>query len=503
MRVILVSPNSDLIENDKTFRQRFLTPIIPLGLGYIAAILEKSSIEVVIIDQVALDINRRELVKKILSLRPQIVGFSCLTSVMNNVRQIASDIRHADKNVKIVLGNIHPTVLPEESLKDGLADIVVRGEGEITMLELVRALKEKNNLRAVEGISFRENGSICHNPDRRPTEDLDVLPYPAMHLFDLTKYTEVPLASIYGEVASSISGSRGCPHKCIFCSQDKIHKKPRYRTMKNIVDELEFMNKNFGITCFGFSDPFFPFSFETGMEFCEEMLRTGLHKKIKWVTETRVDMVNLELLKNMKKAGAHLIMYGFEVGNQQVLNRSNKNARIDQAKSAMRDTKKAGIMSLGLFMLGLPGETIDTCKQTIEFAKELDTDFVKFNIAIPYPGSQLFEEYRTGQNMDKEFEKFNSWYDWFSPSGELAYTPDGMTSEELKNLQRKAMFSFYVRPKIIINNILKKRISLKFLFYGAKILLNGYYRYIIDSLGKKLLRQKPGHKRPAKERGGR
>ncbi|MDO8489571.1 MAG: radical SAM protein, partial [Candidatus Omnitrophota bacterium] len=197
---------------------------------------------------------------------------------------------------------------------------------------------------------------------------------------------------------------------------------------------------------------------------------------------TRVDLVNLELLKKMKEAGAFLVMYGFEVGNQAILDKLKKGTTLQQARVAMEYTKKAGLMSLGLFMLGMPGETKQTCEQTIRFAKELDCDFVKFNAVIPYPGSELFELYMDKRRTVGELDKFNSWYDWFSDSGDLLYAPEGMVSEELKDIQRKAMFSYYMRPKIILRNLFKRRISLKFLFYGACVLIPGGFKILINKI---------------------
>ncbi|MDD4894839.1 MAG: radical SAM protein, partial [Candidatus Omnitrophica bacterium] len=409
-------------------------------------------------------------------------GFSCLTATMNNTNKIASRIKDYNKNIRIVLGNIHASLFADELLKQGIADIVVRGEGELTMLELVSCLREGKDLHGIHGISFSSGANVYHNPDRGPIEDLDILPYPALHLLDIGKYNEVPLASIYKSRASAILASRGCPYRCIFCTQDRIHKRPRYRRIDSVVDEIEYMYNRYKVDCLGFTDTFFPFSIDSGLEFCDKFIERGLHKKVRWVTETRVDMVSPELLKRMKQAGAYLVMYGFEVGNQMILNKLKKGTTLEQARSAMRHTKDAGIMTLGLFMLGMPGETIQTCEDTINFAKELDCDFVKFNVVIPYPGSELFNSCVNKRGNAEDLDKFNSWYDWFSDSGDLLYTPEGMTSKELKDLQRKAMFSYYVRPKIILRNVIKKRISLKFFAYGAYILINSAFRILANKI---------------------
>lgn len=484
MKVILINPSSELMLIAPKMRREFLTPIIPAGIAYIAAVLEKNGIEVSVIDQVAKNIKNEEIMQKIRAENPDMVGFSCLTASMGNVKRISYEIKKYDKDIKIALGNLHASVFADELLKERVADIVVHGEGEFTMLETAKCIEDRGNLSNVKGISFVDNGSVYHNLSREPIYDLDDLPYPAIHLFDLDDYRNVPLAAIYNKRTTSIVGSRGCPYTCIFCSQDKIHKKPRYRKNNRIIEEMEFMNKRHKVRYFGFNDASFPYSKETGVEFCDEFTGRQLHKNINWVSEMRVDLADFELLKKMKDAGAHLVMYGFEVGNQGILDTVKQGVTLKQAKIAMEYTKKAGLMSLGLFMLGLPGETKETCEETINFAKELDCDFVKFNICVPYPGSGLFDMYKDKIKNADEFDKFNSWYDWFSGTGDLIYTPEGMTSKDLKNLQRKAMLSFYVRPRIVFKNIIKKRISLKFLFYGIYILTNSVIRIILDTIKK-------------------
>lgn len=455
--------------------KKFVSPIPPVGLAYLASVLEKNGINVAIVDQVAEMISNDEVIRKVKEFSPQIIGFSCLTQVVNNAKVLADKIRDLDKKIKIVLGNIHPTLFTQELLEEGAADIIVRSEGERTLLEAVLAIAESKDLESVRGISFRINGKITHNPDRPLIADIDELPYPAWHLFDLKLYSSTPLISVY-DVSLPILASRGCPYRCIFCSQDRIHRTPRYRKIDNIIDEIEYMNDKYKVGTFGFIDPFFPFSVKFGLDFCDMFIERGLHKKIKWVTETRVDLVNFELLKRMKEAGANLIMFGFEVGNQGVLDKLRKGTNLEQSRLAMRYAKRAGLMTLGLFMLGMPGDSRKTCEETIKFAKELDCDIVKFNITVPYPGSELFEKNKEKlKEEQKDWERFIAWADWagnFDP----IYVPEGMNAKELIGLQRKAMFSYYMRPRIILKNIVKRRISLKFLFYGAWVLMKTKFR---------------------------
>ena len=233
--------------------------------------------------------------------------------------------------------------------------------------------------------------------------------------------------------------------------------------------------KQFNVKNFGFIDAFFPVSISSGMEFCDEIIRRGLNKKIRWVTETRVDMVSFDLLRRMREAGLHLIMYGYEAGNQRILDIIRKKTTINQALQATRDTKRAGINTLGLFILGMHGENRETCEQTIRFAKELDCDFAKFNLAIPFPGTGFYEMYKD-KLKDQSFENFTSWQSWLFPSKEVIYAPEGMSPEELISLQRKAMFRFYLRPSLIFRHIFKRLTSFKNLLYGGWMLIKNYLK---------------------------
>jgi len=254
----------------------------------------------------------------------------------------------------------------------------------------------------------------------------------------------------------------------------------RFRDLEKVADEMEYFADTLRVGYFGFSDAYFPWDEDSGLRFCRIIIRRGLHKKVRWCTETRVDKVTPRLLRAMKEAGAHLIMYGIEVGSREVLERLNKHTTLEQARFAVRETAKAGIFSQGLFILGLPGETPATCRQTIDFAKELNCDIVKFNLAVPYPGSRFFEEH--GKNLIKESpEKFTSWADWTHLGGGLVYAPQGMSGDALRYFQRKGMMEYYARPGVIIKNLSRGTITLRNLIFGGAWLL---FIFLFGSLKK-------------------
>lgn len=471
MKLFLISPASDLAKS--AIYRRSVAPIPPIGLAYIASVLEKDGVNVYIEDQYATAITNGELLDKIGREKPDIVGLSCITANVKNGLAIASGIKAIDKNITVIFGNIHPTLFAQEMLESNVCDIVVRGEGEFTLREIVRTIKQHGSLGNVCGISYSSGGKTLHNPDRKLLDNLDELPYPDWGLLDLNRYRNYPMLGVY-DVVLPLQGSRGCIYKCLFCAQDKIYPKARYRDIVQIVDEIEYMHNKYKVKCFGFNDAFFPFTFKSGMEFCAEMARRGLNKEIKWITETRVDMVNYELLKVMKDSGLEVIMYGFESGNQNVLNAVNKQITLKQAEDTMKLTKKIKIRALGLFMLGMPGDTKESCLETIRFAKRLDPDIAKFNLTVPLPGSRLFEMYRD-KFKDADPDKFVSWLDWTDYKGE-ALTVGALSAKELITLQRKAMFDFYINPRKIIKNIFSRTFSLKDMAYGACNVIGNYLK---------------------------
>lgn len=482
MKIILVNPTPNLVKSNIIYRN-FVLPLLPSGLGYISTVLANKGHEVLAVDLLASKISDEKFMNLVKEAKPQIVGFSCLTTSINRSVVLAKKIKSFNEKIWTIFGNIHPTIFADELLNQKLGDVVVRGEGEITMSELVSAIENKASLHCVKGISFRENEDVFHNQERELIDNLDDLAYPAWDLFDFKNYRKgCPMVSLY-DLAIPIVGSRGCPFSCTFCSQERFYKRPRYRDTIKIVDEFQYMHEKYKAKFFGFTDANFPFSIKQGHEFCDEMIRRGLNKKVRWITETRVDLVNLELLKKMKAAGLHAVMYGFEVGDPDILKSLKKGTTLEQAKEAMDFTKKAGILSVGLFMLGLPGETEATCRKTINFAKEIDCDFAKFNITVVYPGSELFKEAKNKKEAMKHPETATAWSDWFGyANSEFICAPEKMTAKELINLQRHAMFEFYVRPKMIVRHILKRTISFKNLILGGYILVKKIIQVLLDKL---------------------
>ncbi|NLB34932.1 MAG: B12-binding domain-containing radical SAM protein [Elusimicrobia bacterium] len=467
MKILLINPSWTLTQNRFYAGSRPLVP--PIGLAYIAAVLENDGFEVFARDQSAAGSSNASLVLDMLRIKPDVIAFSCFTVAMENVNKIISLARTYGFTGKIILGNVHPTALPDVSLRDTGADIVVRGEGEISMLEACRALKSSLPLKGIKGISYQEAGKIVNNPDRELIEDLDSLPYPAWHLFDISIYKDCFSFGSYNENMLSVTASRGCVNRCSFCAQHNIFPGIRLRKIKNVVDEIEYMYEKYGVDRFGFPDSCFPISEKIGLEFTGELVRRGLHKKIAWHCQNRVNMVTERLLKNMSASSCRAIFYGFESGNQRVLYESGKNTELSDAYNAMKWTKKARIRSSGFFMFGLPGDNWESCLDTIKFARRLDPDMAVFNSTIPYPGTDLYDMIPDKEKY--EYESFNSWGLFASVDKVLRWRPDGMSNRQVKKAHRRGIMEFYLRPWKIWKLLVDRVFPLRYLLYGGFVVI--------------------------------
>lgn len=441
-----------------------MEPMPSLGLAYIAAVLEKNNINVEVIDDFVLGSGIEGILKTIKEKKFNVVGISCLTPSAPVAFAIAAAIKKYNNEILTVLGNIHATVFADEILRNEAVDVIVHGEGEHTMLELINSIAAGEDFAKIKGISFRQEGKIVNTSPRDLEDNLDELPFPSWHLFPFTKYGFLPFMDVK-KPGLSILGSRGCPYRCTFCSLPNTGTKYRERTPKKIVDEFEYLINNFPIKQISFVDPIFPLSKKAGLEFCEEMVRRRLNNRIVWTCETRVDKVDRELLKAMRQAGCRRILYGLESGVQELLDNVKKDFTLDIVRKTIAYTKEEGIQTAGLFMIGLPGETSQMTRGTINFAKEIDLDFTKFSITVPYPGSALYEDLtRNGKLVRHDWENFVT----FNPNPEeLVYVPGKIKAEELIYLQHKGHRDFYLRPKVIFNQLFKVRtLGIKELFYG-------------------------------------
>lgn len=450
-KVLLIYPPNDLGMGESTFRP-VLDIYQPLGLAYIAAVLEKSGYDVVIIDAKVESLSLDDILRRIARFHPDLIGITATTADFSISRQLARHIKSRG-NYPILIGGPHVSALPEETMRDENFDYGIIGEGEQTTLELAHALVSQNtyDVQNIKGIMFRENGKIVHTPPRECIPQLDDLPFPARHLlpppekYSYLYYKHLPVATMIT--------SRGCPYQCIFCDHSVFGFNVRMRSVSNLIEELEMLVKRYGVREVIILDDLFTLYRDRTMEFCQRLLEKDID--IAWSCMSRVDTVTYEMLKLMKRAGCWRINYGIESGNQEVLHTIKKNITLDAVTQAVRWTHALGIRSLGFFILGFPGETRETIEDTIRFARTLPLDRVVFFIAQPLPGTELYHLASRQGRLQKDVDY--RYYHLYCFPEKIPYVSEGLSIELLKRCRTKAYRDFYFRPHYLLRQLLRYR----------------------------------------------
>lgn len=364
----------------------------PIGLGYIASVLKVAGYSVDILDMSVLGMSHEDLENHIRQTKPKLVGISFMTNQFQEAVNVSKIVKDIDKNIPVIVGGPHVSALPEEILAHESVDIAVRGEGEVTILELANCFlgSEKFELSAINGIAYKKEGQVHLTQRRELIQDLDSIPSPAWHLLPIKKYSVPATGGDVKESVFAIISSRGCPNRCIFCDSHTVFgRKFRARSAQNIFDELVYLNKNFGATQFDFVDDTITVNKNRIYQLCDLILSSN--NKFKWMCNARVNTVNEDLLKLMKSAGCVRVEFGVESGDPKVLKKIKKAVTIEQIKNAHAMARKAGL-SIGSFvMVGNLGEDFSSVTKTKVLLEQIDTDDVFIAIATPFPGTELYE----------------------------------------------------------------------------------------------------------------
>lgn len=412
-------------------------PFIPLGIGYLAAVLEKNGYSVNVIDCQALKLSLAEVENELRNRQPDLVGLTSTTLTYKSALKIIEVAKKALPTCVTVLGGPHVTFWDKEAFEECPSlDVVVRREGEHTLLELVQRLDAGKSYHDVIGTTCKKDGKIVKNPDRPYIENIDELPFPAVHLFPIEQFNK------YGNIIFPVMTSRGCVYWCDFCTAVRMFgRKYRMRSPNKVVDELELLYKKYGEKQYTFYDDAFTVDQTRTHEICDEILKRGLN--IKWDCETRVDMVSKDLLLKMKKAGCIAVWYGVEAGSQKVRDAMGKGINTQQTLNAFKWTQDAGMIAVASIILGFPGETKETAWESVKLLKEINPDEIGIYIATPYPGTPMYD-YVTKMGWLKihDFDR----YDTATP----IFESPTMSMKELKEIHDKAHQSFYIRPLYIM-----------------------------------------------------
>lgn len=419
-----------------------------LSLLYPAAVLLRAGHDVAYIEA---ECDRPEsYIEPFRSLNPDWVGLTSYTPTWEHVLTAIGRMRSLAPGAVFAAGGFHATQLGEAALAhENSPDVVFCGEAEESIGEWAGVFMDRSAWERVPGLRFNSQDGPVYTGDRPPPADLDNLPFPAWALVDVKRYRPAP--NDYLRLPhSSLIGSRGCPFSCVFCPSDSRY---RRRSAGNIAEEIECLKKDQGVRDILFWDESILFDPEWTESLCREMIRRKLD--ITWAANARVDQVEPGILRTMRRAGCWQLLFGLESGSQDSLVSLRKGFTIDRARQAVRMAGRAGIRALGMFQLGIPGETVPQANETIKFAASLKLNHASFVFFTPYPGTEIFKILESSQ---RGIILENAPFDMKEPS----YVPEALTLDQLKALQALAFRRFYLKPRNILNQILGNMNRYKF-----------------------------------------
>jgi radical SAM superfamily enzyme YgiQ (UPF0313 family) len=476
MRIILINAPIDSV-----LRDGHVDPVTsylfynsaPLGLLYIAAVLERAGHDVACIDSPAEKLDIPATLRRVQDFKPDIVGLGANTVVFESAKEFGAAFKAAMPDIPLVLGGYHVTLCPDEAMSTTLFDVGVLHEGEFTMLDLVDHYAGGKPLDDVEGIVYRDaEGRVVHTKPRSKFRKLDELPFPARHLLPPNLYRPVPVDQ-HGMPKFSMVTSRGCPHACGFCQKSRTGY--RSRSPAHIVDELEHLIRDFGAKDIAFVDSLFCANKKRVMAICGEIMRRGV--KISWTCSSRVEVVDREMLQTMADAGCWRTRFGVESGSDAVLEFISKGITKEKIRNAITWADEVGLRPKAFFMVGHMPDTPETIRETIDFAKSIPLHdvTVQINTLLPKtPQMEIWE--REGEKWGRVINQSTDEKSFWEPT----FVPWGMESQDLIDAHRSFYREFYFRPITIqrhwdsinsLNDIYKYMAAsnlFSFLFYNAE-----------------------------------
>ncbi len=465
-KVILIYPPFPMAERYGSGLEKIGTCLPPLGLLSLGAFLENLGYEVRVYDSDVLNSDVPRLIEYVKNYNPDFVGIYCNTCNFHRVINYADNIKKISK-APICLGGPHPIIEPDKVLNNPSVDLVVMGEGELTIAELLDTLSHNKDLSHVRGLGYKnKEGKPVINPMREFIKDLDVLPMPARRLVEIENYRPSP--HHYKELPmTTMIVSRGCPFGCLFCASRNVWgRNYRVRSVDKVIEEIKFLVKRYGIKNINFWDDLWGVKPGWTEEFCGRMIEENI--KISWSCERRVDTVNLETLKLMKKAGCYSIFYGIESLDQDCLDAVNKGIKVEQAEDVMRLTKKAGIDVRANFIIGLPNETPEKFRAMVKRICKINPAYIKFNVMTPYPGTELYRQVKQGKwgVFKEDYSRSTGYFATFLPYGYKSF-------EELEKTRKWAFRKFHLRPRYILSRVIEIRS-----FNDIKKYWNGFWAVV-------------------------
>jgi anaerobic magnesium-protoporphyrin IX monomethyl ester cyclase len=455
-------PNQGLDERE---RRKSIASFPPLGVLYLATVLRERGFEVSVLDQAAKGFTNEETAGWIEKERPDILGFSTFASSGRTAALISNRVKENNADTTIIFGGYFATFNSHRILKKyPSVDIIVRGEGEDTVIELAECFKKNREIKGVQGITFRNEKSIASTPDRPLLRNLDSLPFPDRRLIDVEYHSTIAGANVAPKKFTSIVSSRGCVYRCRFCACTQFARNTwRPRSVENTMEELRFLASE-GYRQFIFVDDSFTLNQKRVIELCRNMRKEKLD--MDWICEGRVDHFSYEMFREIAKAGCRILYFGIESGNQRILDYYNKQITPQQSRTAVKTARKAGVdVIIGSFIVGAPDETREEIQNTIEFAKQIPIDFPQFNILGAYPGMDVWNDFEMNGLLNDDAY-------WETGVVVSEICPTAVPPNESKQMIHKAFYDFVRRPNFIIGEIAKTLGS----SYRRQIVINNISR---------------------------
>ncbi len=428
---------------------------IPIGLVYIAPIAEKRGHHVEILD-LALEADPYPvLLAKLRERKWDLAGLSCMTPEFEGAEIAARQIKGFDPALPIIFGGQHPTIVPEQAVSQEFCDFVCIGEGEETFGHFLDVWSSNQDLAQVPGLAFKDGSGQPHrNQPRASIQDVDSIPIPAYHLLDMDRYAEADSARYTPKYkrATQIFTSRGCPWHCTYC-HDLFGKRFRARSPENVLAEMRLLYDTYGIQEFMIEDDIFNFDMDRAKKICDLIVESGMRVALQFGNGIRLERIDEELVRKLAAAGTHHVSIAIESASPRIQSLSRKNLKLPMVNDVVGWTRKYGINTLGFFMIGFPGETIEEIKMTIRFACETQLDEALFSIVIPYAGTEIRSQVIRMGMYDEAAEVDNL-------RGVIRIETPDFDFKTLKRLQRRAYIMFFL-TRFRFVKMLPKLFSLK------------------------------------------
>lgn len=423
MRVLLIN----------TPVREFSPPLsFPLGLGYIAAVLKKAGHIVGALDIEGNRYSKKEALQRLKQYNPDVIGIGSFITTYRYLKWFVPEIKKIHPRATLIIGGPLPSSVPEFILDNLDVDILVLGEGEMTFKEVISVLEKnpKTNLRSINGIAFKQDNNKIFTPRREQIKDLNTIPFPDWDLFAVDKFLKAKFIRSGRRKTMGILATRSCPYRCKYCYH-LFGGKVRFRSARNIVDEIKTLHKKYGVTYITFFDDLFVIDKKRVYEFCR-LLKKEM-PFIRWLAAGRLNLFDKDLIFTMKDAGCVGLLVGIETGSQEIMDAMNRQTTLEQAENFVKWTREVGIWAETPFMMGYPQETRETIRKTINFIKKHKL-ITRFNLVCPYPGTELYNDI-TKEGRIKNLEDFML---NLSDAREFSVNLTNFTDEELLKLRREA-----------------------------------------------------------------